>query len=767
MEIHCLISAIAKYTRPVVCFICIVFCLQLNRLAAAQAVPAGSGTLTLDRIFNSAEFQPQHGSFGRWNGPNSYIALEESKSLPGGSDFISYDADGANRRVLLTAEMLVPQGEKKPIEAANYTFSADGKTLLLFTNTQRVWRQWTRGDYWVLYLRTKKLTKLGGDAKPASLMFAKLSPDGLRAGYVYENNIYVEDIESGRIHRLTSDGTKHIINGTSDWVYEEELDVRDGWQWSPDGRDIAFWQFDTTGVPEYTLINNTDTLYPTTRVFAYPKTGETNSAVRIGVVGAKGGKVKWLKIPGDPRNNYVARINWTPDSKDLLVQQLNRLQNRDTFFEADPRSGLVREILVDEDPAWVDTSVDFIPGSVHWLDGGKQFAFVSERDGWRHLYVAALSGGSPKLVSTGKFDVINVEAFDEPHNTVYFMASPDNAAQSYLYRAKLDGSGAPERVTPRDVVGSNGYEFAPGSQYAVHTWSSLGDPPRSEVVKLPGHEAVRTLSDNDSLRRKLATVPQGPKEFFKIDIGDGSMMDAWMIKPPGFDPAKRYPVLFYVYGEPAGSTVHDSWEGGAYLWDLMLAQHGYILASVDNRGTDVPKGRAWRKAAFHKIGQTASTDQAVAARWMQAQPFVDPTRIGIWGWSGGGTMSLNMIFRYPKLYRTAMAVAPVPDMHLYDSIYQERYMGLPKDNEEDYRLGSPINYASQLKGNLLVVHGTGDDNVHFQGTERLINALISANKPFTMMAYPNRSHGIFEGENTTRHLYELLTRYLFANLPHD
>lgn len=723
-----------------------------------------SPTLTLDRIF-SDEFAAQDGWTGRWNGPRSYEVREASKTLPGGQDIVEYSPAGADRRVCVRAEWLVPKGAKKPLVIEDYAFSPDRQKLLIFTNPQRVWRQWNRGDYWVLDLASKRLSPLGGSAKPGSLSFAKFSPDSRWVGYVQGNNVWVQELASGQARRLTTDGSSDTINGTFDWVYEEELALRDGWRWSPDSRSIAFWQLDTRGVPRYTLVNNTDTLYPTVKVFAYPKTGQTNSAARLGVVPVSGGAPKWLKIPGDPRNHYLSRVNWVPDSKALLVQQLNRLQNRNRFFLADPRSGAARELLVDENKAWVDAGDDTVPGSVHWLRNGQAFVFTSERDGWRHLYLATRQGGAPRLITQGAFDVIRVEQIDETNQQVYFMASPEKATQSYLYRVPLDGHSAPERLTPQDQMGTHSYEIAPGGQYALHRWSAFGVPPRVEMLQLPGHTMVRTLSDNKELRARLAALPQGPQEFFQVPLEDGSHMDGWMIKPTNFDPSKRYPVLFYVYGEPAGATVRDVWEGNDYLWYRMLAQRGYIIASVDNRGTNVPRGRAWRKSIYRKIGVLSSQDQAVAARWMQAQSYVDPARLGIWGWSGGGTMSLNMLFRYPKLYRMGMAVASVPDMHLYDTIYQERYMGLPQHNEEDYRQGSPITFAHQLEGNLLLVHGTGDDNVHYQGAERLINALIAANKPFTMMAYPNRTHEINEGKNTYRHLYELLTRYLLTNLP--
>ena len=746
-----------------------LLCLALVSFTFAWSSPRAAAQssnqqLTIDRIFNSNEFGAHGGWNGRWNGPETYIAFERSASIQG-DDLVQYNANGTGRKVLVTADALIPKGTTTPLGINNYELSADGRELLVFSNAQRVWRQWNRGDYWVLNVATHSLHKLGGNAAPASLLYARFSPDGKRVAYVRDNNLFVEEPETGHIWPLTRDGSHHIINGTSDWVYEEELDLREAWSWSPDSKSIAFWQFDTTGVPEYTLVNNTDSLYPAVKTFPYPKTGQTNSTVKVGIVGATGAHLRWIKLPGDPRNNYIARLNWTPSSDGVLIQQLNRLQNHNTFYLAAARDSSVKSVLTDEDKAWVDAYIDFIPGNVHWLNSGHSFAFVSERSGWRHIYIGNLDGSPPRAVTSGAFDVIHVDSFDEKRQKVYFAASPQNATQSYLYAINLDGSGAPERITPESETGTNHYVLSPGADYAMHQLSSFGVPPTVEMIHLPDRAVIRTFTDNHELRAKLATIATGQHEFIHVPMADGVKLDGWIIKPPNFEPTKRYPVLFYVYGEPAGTTVHDAWEGAHYLWYLMLAQRGYIIASVDNRGTDAPRGSVWRKSVYRKIGVLASADQAAAATWMDSLPYIDPGRIGIWGWSGGGTMSLNAIFRYPNIYRTAMSVAPVPDMHLYDSIYQERYMGLPQENEEDYRQGSPITFASQLRGNLLLVHGTGDDNVHFQGTERLINALIAANKPFSMMAYPNRSHGIFEGENTTRHLYELLTRYLLANLP--
>jgi dipeptidyl-peptidase-4 len=729
----------------------------------AFAQQADPSILTLDRLYGSTEFRSESLGPVRWlNDGAGYTRLEPSKSVKDGRDIVRYDAETGRREVLVPAERFEPAGSSVPLTIENYIWSPNGKLLLIFTNTQRVWRQNTRGDYWILTLDSGKLTKLGGNASPSTLMFAKFSPDGARVGYVRENNIYVENLSDNRITRLTDDGSRTVINGTFDWVYEEELDLRDGWRWSPDGSHVAYWQLDAAGVRDFSLINNTDSLYPAIIPVQYPKAGEQNSAARVGVVGAQGGATRWLQVPGDPRNHYIARMDWAASSDEIVLQQLNRLQNTNLVMLGDRSTGQVRTILTERDDAWVDLDSD----DINWLDGGKRFVWVSERDGWRHAYTVSRDGSAIKLLTSGAYDLTSVESVDESGGWLYYRASPDNATQRYLYRAALDGSGKQERLTPVNQPGTHTYNIAPRGGSAFHTYSAFGKPPRTEVVRLPGHASLRSIVDNAAVIERVGKLRRGESEFFKVDIGGGIQLDGWMMKPPDFDPAKRYPVLFHVYGEPAGQTVLDAWGSSNYLWHLMLTQQGYIVVSVDNRGTPSPRGRAWRKIVYRQIGVLASQEQAAAAKAMISRwKFVDATRIGIWGWSGGGSMTLNMMFRYPEIYKTGMSVAPVANQRFYDTIYQERYMGLPQQNSEDYKRGSPITFADKLQGNLLVVHGTGDDNVHYQNTESLINALVAANKPFTLMSYPNRTHSISEGANTTRHLFGLLTRYLRENLP--
>jgi dipeptidyl-peptidase-4 len=738
--------------------------IALSALPAWSQAPAATpdaSKLSIERIFQGREFAPERFGPARWmKDGRSYTTLEPSKSVKDGDDIVLYGTAAGERRILVPAERLVPPGADKPLRVESYAWSEDGRLLVIFTNSKRVWRRNTRGDYWILEVATDKLWRLGKDFEPSSLMFAKLSPDGRRAAYVRANNIYVETLADGAIVEITEDGSDTVINGTSDWVYEEEFNLRDGFRWSPDGRFIAFWRFDTSGVPVFSMINNTDALYPRLISFRHPKAGEPNAAVRIGVVRAEGGDVVWMKAVGDPQESYIPVMDWAPDGRAVVFQHLNRLQNENRVMIGDIETGEVRTVFIDRDEAWVDIAEEF-----RWMGKGRGFVWLSERDGWRHATHVPLDGSGPRLLTPGEFDVMGLEAVDEKGGWLYFSASPSNATQRYLFRARLDGQGRMERVSPADKPGFHDYVISPSAEWAFHTYSRFGAPPLTELVHFPGHKAVRALAANAGLAAKVETLERGKAEFVRVGMGDGLELDGWRIFPPGFDPSKKYPLLIYVYGEPAGQTVLDRWGGPRYLWHLLLSQRGFIVASFDNRGTPAPRGRAWRKSIYRQVGILASADQATAVRAATKDwPGVDPDRVGIWGWSGGGSMTLNALLRYPDLYRTGIAVAFVSNQRYYDTIYQERYMGLPKDNEAGYRDGSPITLAKNLKGNLLLIHGTGDDNVHYQNCEALVNEFIRFNRPFSMMAYPNRAHGINEGENTTLHVYGAMLRFLEENL---
>ena len=625
--------------------------------------------------------------------------------------------------------------------------------MLFATNPRTVMIRKTANDYWVLDKAAGSWHKLGGKTN-SGLLYAKLSPDGTRAAYVRGCNIYVEEVGSGATKQITRDGSESIINGTSDWVNEEEFSIRDAFEWSPDGRRIAFLQFDQSNVPEFTLINYTDALYPALTKYHYPKPGQTNSAVRLGVVSASGGPVRWMKVPGDPRNIYVPRFGWA-NSDEIIFQQLNRLQNTNNVWLANAKSGEVRLMFQDRDEAWVDINNTFT-----WLEDGKRLLYVSERDGWRHAYSVSRNGDA-RLITTGAFDLISISLADRTNGWLYYVASPENATQRYLYRSRLDGSGQPQRVTPTNQPGTHTYNVSPDGHWAFHTYSRFDQPAISDLVSLPEHENVRAFQTNAELKAKVSAILCGRTELFQMDIGNGVMLDGWLIKPSHFEESKKYPLILNIYGEPAGTTVNDNWGGTGRLLLAALADDGYLVGSFDNRGTPAPKGRDWRKIVYGSVGVLASKEQAAAVRALAAsRPYVDLERVGVFGWSGGGSMTLNLMFRSPELFKAGVAGAPVPDQTLYDSIYQERYMGLPNENAKGYKDGSPITFASGLQGKLLLIHGTGDDNVHFQGTQRLLNKLIELNKQFRFMEYPNRRHGI-----TGTHLETLRYGFLEENLP--
>jgi dipeptidyl-peptidase-4 len=752
-----------------------LFLLLLASALTAPALPAQTATPdapkpsaqfieTLHAEFERSEYQPRMPRESRWldNG-DRYTILEASPSRHGYVDLVAYDTATGKRSVLVSADHLIPSGQSDPLHIDGYQWSDDGAQLLIFTNAQKVWRLRTRGDYWILRLADGHLTRLGPQAPPASLMFAKFSPDGRNVAWVQANNLYVETVADHQVRQLTHDGSTEIINGTTDWVTEEEFSLRNAFRWSPDSASIAYWQFDQSGVGEYSLINDTDSPYPAVFRYRYPQPGGTNAAVRVGVVSAQGGPTQWIDVPGDPRNQYIPRMDWIGDSDELILENLNRLQNTNRVFIANTHSGKTRLLFEDTDPAWVDIVDDFQWLSAQASPRKTDLLWISERDGWRHAYLISRATGQPRLITNFAADIIAPVLLDDAHGFFYFTASPDDPIRTSLYRSRLDGTGVPERVTPQNQPGNHTYNASPNGAWAIHGYSSAAHPPSFDLVRLDSNQTVRALLDNDNLIEKENALDPEPIEFTETPVTNGAKLSTFIVKPPNFDPSKKYPMLVNVYSEPAGAMVHDAWR---FTFDKAIAREGYVVVSFDNQGTPAPRGRAWRKAIYRQIGILNSKQQSQAiAAFEQAHPYIDPTRVGMWGHSGGGSATLNEMFRHPGQVQAAVASSPVPDEKLYDTIYQERYMGLPSTNPQGYHDGSPVNFAEGLAGHLLIIHGSGDDNVHFQGTEMLVNRLIGLGKQFDFMDYPNRTHALSEGPGTTVHVDALRFRYLEQYIP--
>ena len=721
-----------------------------------------SGAILILAVFCTGAFAQPGSTELKWtrDGNSFYKA--------GTGEIIRVDLPDKKETVIISRDQLTPAGHNRPLGIKNFSFSDNGQKLLVFVNTKRVWRYNTRGDYWVFDLQTKEIRQLGKDRPASSLMFAKFSPDGSKAAYVSEHNIYLEDLTSGQSKCLTTtNDTRKLINGTFDWVYEEELDCRDGFRWSPDGRHIDYWQIDANKVRDYLMLNTTDSVYPYVVPVEYPVVGEPSSPYKIGVVDIASAATRWMDIPGDPTQTYLPRMEWAANSTELILQQLNRRQNESKVMLSDIATGNTTLLYTEQDSAFIECKGAWQDGVVagwDWINNGKEFCWVTEKDGWRHIYRVSRDGKKETLVTKGNYDIIKVSLIDEKNNYVYFIASPDNATQKYLYRTRLDGKGKLERITPAGEPGTHEYDISPDARYAMHDFSNANTEDMQEWVSLPSHKSLATGVD---IAGKVAGNGAHKKvEFFTVRTVDGVEMDGWMVKPNHFDSTKKYPVVFYVYGEPAAQTVEDRFGSGFnFLYKGDMAEDGYIYMSLDNRGTPAPKGRQWRKSIYRQIGRINIRDQAMAASEILKWPFVDSSRTAVWGWSGGGATTLNLMFQYPDIYKTGIAVAAISHQQSYDNIYEERYMGLIPENKDDYDKASPMTYAKGLRGNLLYIHGTGDDNVHYQNAELLLNTLIKYDKVFQFMSYPNRSHGIFEGEGTRQHLATLYTSYLQKNCP--
>ena len=668
------------------------------------------------------------------------------------------------------------------IKIESFSFSQSKNKILLFTKSVKVWRYNTRGDYWVYDFNKNQVQKLGREMSSSSLMFAKFSPDENFVGYVSKEksesgfrnsstsvNIYLENLENREIKKLTSsNGTKKLINGTFDWVYEEEFGCRDGFIFSEDGSRIAFWQIDANQVRDFYMINNTDSIYSYTIPVEYPKVGEDLTPARIGVINLIDEKITWMKVPGEQNKFYLPRMTWMPGRNDLMIQQLNRKQNHSKIYIANSNNGETELLMEEKDDTWVDLRSSWpyqVQAGWKFINEGKEFLYTTEKDGWSHIYRFNISSKSEYLVTKGDYDVVKPLAYDERNEIVYFIASPENPTERYLYKTSAKGNGSLIRVTPNVLEGSHNYQISTKAKYAFHSFSNYFTRPMQAIITLPNHKFIN--DDQNMIKKFDASKKEDhPLEFFQITTLDDVTMEGWIVKPKNLNKNKKYPVLFYFYSEPAGQTgVNRYGAGNNGLYDGNLGDDGYVYVTFDGRGTPSPKGRAWRKAIYRNIGRINVRDMAMGAKAVfEKYDFIDTSRVAVHGWSGGGTATLNCLFQYPEIFHTGIAVAAVANQLTYDNIYQERYMGDPKESYQDYVNGSPIKYAKNLEGNLLYIHGTGDDNVHYQNAEMLANELIKHKKVFYMLSYPNRSHGIRE-DDAYPHVRLMFTDFLRKNCP--
>ncbi len=674
---------------------------------------------------------------------SGYLVLEK---VPGSDKqvLVSYEVESGKRTELVSSSQLVLPEMTGTVVIENYTVSPDGNQVLLKANNKRDGN--SNLNYFVLDRKSGKIqnVKAGNNSS--------ISPDGQHILYSDKGNLYVYDILDKVIKPLTNDAIPESI-------------ANDEAVWSPDGTKVAYVQSDFSEVRLRSSLVPGDPSYPEVKKTRFARVGGTIDKLRIGVVDAGGKETRWLSIPVPKEGFYLGQVSWAGNSNELLVEKHSRFRDKREFFLADVTSGMLTKIYEESDSAWVIASYGSNTG-LEWIQDYSAFLVVSEKDGWRHAYIYSRDGKNQKLLTPGNFDIIERVAVDNAAGWFYYYASPDNGTQKYLFRVRLDGTGDPERITPDDQPGTHEYVISPDGRWAFHTFSSDTKSPVTELVKLPEHKSIRVFESNKALREKMALLKLQPKEFFQVDIGNGINMDGWMIKPKDFDPIFKYPVFVYVYGEPHGQTVIDSWGHAMADYHRLIADMGYLVISMDNRGTPCPKGAAWRRAIAGSLGPLSTEEQAAGLKELaRTRSYVDLSRVGIWGWSGGGSNTLNAMFRKPDVYHLGIAVAPKPQPHLYNAWFQEIYMKTVEVNPDGYKKSAPINFAEGLEGNLLIVHGSGETNTHLQITEGLVDRLIELGKQFDYMCYPNRDHGLREGKGTPLHLRVYMARYLLNHLP--
>ena len=629
----------------------------------------------------------------------------------------------------------------------SYSFSKDEKKLLLESETEPIYRRSKRAKYFVYDRTTNKTSLLFG----SKIQEPKFSPDGSKVAFVFERNLYVKDLGANSIEQITSDGSEHIINGLSDWVYEEEFGFVRAFDWNADGSALAFMQFDETLVPTYSMDVIGDNLYPFPYTFKYPKAGETNSVVGLYLYSLADKNVTSILL-GDEKPYYIPRIKFSPNKNKLMVQTINRHQNHLQLWSYDIQQRTAQVILEERENTYVD-----VHDNLKFLKD-ESFLWTSERDGYNHIYHYKADGTLKKQLTQGNWEVTRFFGVQEKTKEVYYASVEPGSTERAVYSVKLNGS-RKRALSPEN--GTNGVAFSADYKYYIHTFEDSNTPTQYNLRSTETGKIIRPIEDNANLKNKLSNYSLSTKEFSTIEI-NGNELNMWMIKPKDFDPNKKYPLLMYQYSGPGSQKVANSWNDTNDFWHQSLVQKGYIVACVDGRGTGF-KGTAFKKVTYKQLVHFETLDQIEVARKLGQKPFIDAERIGIWGWSYGGHMSTNCILKGNDVFSLAIAVAPVTSWRFYDTIYTERFMRTPQENPEGYDLNSPFNYPELLKGDYLLIHGSGDDNVHLQNTMRMAEALVQANKPFELMIYPDKNHGIYGG-NTRLHLYNKMTNFILNKL---